>query len=268
MSHPLTVLIPCKDEQHNILDCIESVRSVADEILVADSGSTDGTLELIRGLPDVRVIEREFVGYADFKNWAIPQAANEWVLIVDADERVTPELAMEIGRLLVDSPASDAYSVRRENYLLGYRLRYSGTQSARCTRLLRRELRYRDCRVHEDIDVPSSRCGQLTSKLEHHTCQSLDQFFQTQNRYASLAARDAYDRGKRARWWSVAVRPPLKFFQFFFLRGGLFDGTPGLLWCGIVCYYNFMKYAKLWELSRSRTQRAEQDQSPPTLKIA
>lgn len=262
MSQQLTVLIPCKDERHNIIDCIESVRDVADEILVADSGSTDGTLELVRGLPGVRLIEREYVNSADFKNWAIPQAAHDWVLVVDADERVTPELAVDIGAVLVNADDMQAYAVRRETFMLGHRLRYSGAQSATCTRLFRRELRYQPRRVHADIEIEASRVGQLTGKLEHHTCQCLNRFMQTQNRYSTWAALDAFDRGKRANWLSVAVRPPLKFFQFYFLRLGVLDRTPGLLWCGIVAYYNLMKYAKLWELTHSRTKAAQRQESP------
>ena len=252
----LTVLIPAKDERHNILECIESCRAVADEILVADSGSTDGTLELVRGLPDVRVIEREYVNSADFKNWAIPQATHEWVLVVDADERVTPELALEMGGVLAGQPTHDAYAVRRETFMLGHRLHYSGAQSATCTRLFRRELRYQARRVHADIEVESNRVGQLRGKLEHHTCQCLNRFLQTQNRYSTWAALDAHEAGKRASWLSVAMRPPLKFVQFYFLRLGFLDRTAGLLWCSIVAYYNFMKYAKLWELGQSRTKSA------------
>src|SRR5262245_65872301 len=96
----LTVLIPCKNERLNIKDCIESVRGIADEILVADSGSTDGTLDIVRELGGCRIIEREYVNSANFKNWAIPQAKHEWVLVVDADERVTPDLAEEIRTVL------------------------------------------------------------------------------------------------------------------------------------------------------------------------
>lgn len=262
MSAPLTVLIPCKDERHNIIDCIESVRDVADEILVADSGSTDGTLELVRGQPGVRVIEREYVNSADFKNWAIPQASHEWVLVVDADERVTPELAVDIGRILAGEVAMHAYGVRRETFMLGHRLRYSGAQSATCTRLFRRDLRYQTRRVHADIEIEASKVGQLTGKLEHHTCQCLSRFLQTQNRYSTWAALDAFDRGKSAGWLGVAVRPPIKFFQFYILRLGILDRTPGLLWCGIVAYYNLMKYAKLWELTYGRTKAAGRKESP------
>src|SRR5215204_333140 len=103
----LTVIIPCRDEQRNMAACIESVQGLADEIIVADNGSTDGTLAIARRM-GCRVIQREFIGYANFKNWAIPQASNKWVLILDADERVTPPLATEIRELLSSGPACDA----------------------------------------------------------------------------------------------------------------------------------------------------------------
>ena len=95
MKQPLTVIVPCKNEQLNIRACIESFCPLADEILIADSGSTDATLEIVRQFENVRIIERDYRTSGDFKNWAIPQAANQWILIVDADERITPELADE-----------------------------------------------------------------------------------------------------------------------------------------------------------------------------
>ena len=106
MRAKLTCLVPCKNEAANIEACIESFREIADEVLIADSGSTDETKEIVRALGGCKLIEREFVNYADFKNWAIPQATNEWVLIVDADERITPELAAEIRALLENPPAN------------------------------------------------------------------------------------------------------------------------------------------------------------------
>ena len=105
MPEKLTVLIPCKNERLNIRPCVESVRGIADEVLIADSGSSDGTLDIVRELGDCRIIEREYIDSGNFKNWAIPQAAHPWVLIIDADERVTPELAAEIKRILAGARA-------------------------------------------------------------------------------------------------------------------------------------------------------------------
>src|SRR5689334_25076709 len=135
----LTVLIPCKDERQNIVACIESVRALADEILVADSGSTDGTQDLVRRAGGCRLIEREFISYSDFKNWAIPQARHEWVLIIDADERVTPELATEIKQLLNSPPDDkDGFWIYRDNHYLGHPVDHSGWQNDRVFRLIRR----------------------------------------------------------------------------------------------------------------------------------
>lgn len=250
----LTVLIPCKDEAHNIAACVAAARQVADEVLVADSGSTDGTLDIVRALDDCRLIEREFINYADFKNWALPQAAHEWVLIVDADERVTPALAREIRNLLGSEPSSDAYSIERRTFVLGYPLRYSGVQGDRVTRLVRRSLRYADTRVHEQFSVSPQRTGKLRGMLDHHTVQSLDRMFAAQNRYTSWAALDLYDRGKRTSFAKILVKPPLKFLHAYLLRLGFLDGRMGLVWSVVTAYYAFAKLLKLWELEHSRTR--------------
>src|SRR5437762_2466979 len=136
----LTVLIPCKDERRNIRACIESVRAIADEILIADSGSTDGTLDIVRHIGGCRTIEREYVHSADFKNWAIPQARHEWVLVVDADERVTAELAAEIRQVLSAPRAEiDGYWIDRRNHFLGHPIRYCGRSPDSVLRLFRRD---------------------------------------------------------------------------------------------------------------------------------
>jgi (heptosyl)LPS beta-1,4-glucosyltransferase len=194
----LTVIIPCKDEAHNIRRCIESARQVADEVLVADSGSTDGTLATLRETGAVRVIEREYINSANFKNWAIPQATHPWVLICDADERITPELADEIRRTLATTPACDGYRIRFRTYFLGYRLNYSGTQSVSSVRLFRKDVaRYSDMRVHADVVVDTGKVGRLEGRFQHFTCQCLNRFTQTQNRYTTWSSLDMHERGRR-----------------------------------------------------------------------
>lgn len=251
----LTVLITCKDERRNIRECIESVRGIADEILVADSGSTDGTLELVHSLGGCRIIEREYINPADFKNWAIPQAAHPWVLILDADERVTPELAEEIRFLLGSRPACDGYALRRRNFLLGYKVRYSGWGTTTILRLIRRDpCRYREGWVHEEMLVPSGKVGALSGKLAHHSCTDLESYLARMNRYTTWWARDAYAKGRRVGYFGLLFRPVVRFCYNYTVRGGFLDGIGGLFVCGLTGCYVFLKYAKLWELHHSRTR--------------
>jgi glycosyltransferase involved in cell wall biosynthesis len=251
----LTVLIPCKDELQHIEACVESVRPIADEILIADSGSTDGTLDIVRRLGGCRVIEREYVNSADFKNWAIPQAKHDWVLVVDADERVTPELAAEIRRLLATEPPRDGYSVRRDNFFLGHPIRHCGWNTSRLVRLFRRDLsRYETRRVHANVIVASGRIGQLENPLLHYTALDLDRFLAKQHRYATWSATDAHEAGKHVSWWRLATHAPLRFLQLFLLRRGILDGRAGLVVCGLTAWYTFLKDAKLWAMGLSRSE--------------
>src|SRR5262245_63124646 len=154
MAEKLTVLIPAKNERRNLRLCVDSMRAIAEEILVADSGSSDGTQELARRL-GCRVIERELVDFSNFKNWAIPQARHSWVLIVDADERITPALADEIRQTLASPPTDiGAYWIYRDTYFLGHKLRFGDCRNDRVLRLLRRDsCRYTSRRVHEELAV-------------------------------------------------------------------------------------------------------------------
>jgi glycosyltransferase involved in cell wall biosynthesis len=254
----LTVLIPCKDEIQHIRACVESVRPIADEILVADSGSTDGTLELVRELGGCRIIEREYVNSADFKNWAIPQARHDWVLVVDADERVTPELAAEIQRLFDFPPPCDGYAVRRDNFFLGHPIRHCGWNTPRLVRLFRKAgSRYETRRVHANVVVDSGQIGQLVHPLVHHTALDLDRFVAKQERYAAWSALDAYDAGKQATLLRLLTHAPLRFLQLLVLRGGILDGRAGVVVCGLAAWYTFLKDTKLWAMRHCRVSADE-----------
>lgn len=244
----LTVLIPCKNERLNIRASVESVRGIADEILIADSGSTDGTLDIVRGLGGCRIIEREYVNSANFKNWAIPQATHEWVLVVDADERVSPELADEIRSVLTSGKGHDAYCMRRDNFFLGHPIRYCDWNTPKLTRLFRRDLgRYQERRVHADVEVPGT-VGELDGKLLHYTAWDLADFVAKQNRYSTWSAEDLHDRGKRHGLLVALLRFPIRFFYLYVLRLGFLDGMAGLVVCSIMAHYAFLKSAKLWAL--------------------
>jgi glycosyltransferase involved in cell wall biosynthesis len=252
----LTVLIPCKNERRNIEACVASARLLGGEILVADSGSTDGTLDIVAGMPDCRLIRRPFSTYADFKNWAIPQASRPWVFVLDADERVTPELADEVRRTLTENPKHiDAYRIRRRTFFLGYEARFGPWLNDGPHRLfLRDACRYGECRVHEELVVDKRRRGCLRNKLLHYTVSSYDEYFNKYVNYTRCGAADRWDRGQRAPAAKMLICPMLRFLWLYFARGGLLDGAIGVHTCMLQAFFvTFVKQARLWELEHGRT---------------
>jgi len=256
MREPLTVLIPCKNERRNIRACIESVGDIADEILVADSGSTDGTLEIIGQIGGCRVIEREYVNHGDFVNWAIPHATHGWVLIVDADERMTPRLARSVRKVLTDPPEDrDGYWVSFKCFFMGRPLRFSRWNTD-AIRLIRRDrCRHGRCRVHPEFVVERRRLGKLRGELLHYSYWTYDEYFKKYEQYTRLVAEDMWDRGKRAGFSGLLLRPFLRFFQLYVLRLGFLDGLAGLQVCMLTAFYNtFIKQGRLWEMEHSRRE--------------
>jgi len=254
-ANKLTVIIPCKNEQEHLRACIASAQQVADEVLVADSGSTDGTLPIAREL-GCRIIEREYRTSGDFKNWAIPQAAHEWVLILDADERVTPELACEIRRVLTE-PRHDGYWICRRNQFLGRPIRFGPWKNDRCLRLFRRDLgRYVGDTDHAEVELASGAVGRLRARMTHYTCTSYSQYLPKLARYADVQSRIWHDQGRRTHLGHLLLRFPLRFLQGYVWRLGFLDGLAGLQVCMLVAYLSYLKHAYLWQLQNARRWRA------------
>jgi glycosyltransferase involved in cell wall biosynthesis len=255
MKEKLTVIIPCKNERLNIRPCILAARRVADEVLVADSGSTDGTLDIVAELGGCRVVEREYVNSGNFKNWAIPQAAHPWVLIVDADERVTETLAGEINELLSLGPAHDGYHVYRANFFLGHRIRYSGWGRDKVLRLFRRDLgRYEGESDHAEVGIATHNEGRLKQRLEHFTYWSYDQYFLKFHRYTVQGAQNKHAAGRRAGFWRMLLAPPLRFLHCYIVRLGFLDGMAGLQISALTGMSSFVKQVRLWELDCALAQ--------------
>jgi (heptosyl)LPS beta-1,4-glucosyltransferase len=251
MSQPLTVIIPCKDEREHIRACILSAHQVADEVLVADSGSTDETLAIAREL-GCRIIEREYRTSGDFKNWAIPQATHEWVLILDADERVTLALAREI-RDELKAPKCDGYWIYRRNHFLGHPIRFGPWKNDRCLRLFRRDLgRYVGATDHAEVELSSGTVGRLRERMTHYTCASYAQYLPKLVRYADVQSRIWNEQGRRARLGPLLFRFPLRFIQGYIVRLGFLDGLAGLQVCWLVAYVSWLKHAHLWQLQQTR----------------
>ncbi len=261
MAGKLTVIIPCKDEEANIRGCLHSARKVADEIVLADSGSTDRTLGIVRGMDDVRVIERAYVNSGDFKNWAIPQAAHQWVLILDADERIPDRLADEIRDLLQSGPEYDGYWVYRASFFMGHRVRFSGWQNDRVLRLFRRDLGvYQGDTDHAEVAVSSGRVSRLKNRLLHYSYWTYHDYFQRMRRYSTYQATKWQEQGRRVSLPKLFLNLPLRFLQLFILRLGFLDGLAGFQVCTLTAVYSFAKQACLWQLLHGRTrEEANQD---------
>jgi glycosyltransferase involved in cell wall biosynthesis len=230
------------NEEKNIARAIESLRC-ADEILVVDSGSTDRTVELAEK-HGARVLERNWTGYADQKNWAAAQAANDWILSLDADEALSEMLEAEIWQWKKNGPTAKAYTMPRQAQYLGQWIRYSGWYPDRKIRLYdRRAARWEGKFVHEGLKV-EGRIGAFESTLLHFTCQSLSEHLRTMDRYTTLAAEQLVEQGARISVGQLLWKPWWEFIRTYFLKRGFLDGAEGLAIAWMGALYVFLKYAK------------------------
>ena len=252
MPATLTVIVPTFNEEDNVRECLESVRW-ADDVFVVDSFSTDRTLEIAREHTD-HVVQHEYVNSATQKNWAIPQVATDWVMVLDADERVTPELQARIQGILADGTDFDGFYIKRMTVFFGKLIRHCGWHKDFLIRLWRNgKGRYEDLEVHADVLVDGT-VGTLHECLLHDTYASFDDYLEKFGRYTTWSANDLYAQGRRATWVNLSLRPLWRFFRMFVLRHGFLDGTHGFLVSALAAFSVFMKYAKLWDRRRRDAQ--------------
>lgn len=247
MPAPISAIIIACNEIDRIEACIASV-AFCDEILVVDSGSRDGTPELCRRL-GCRVVHQPWLGYGPQKRRAVSLASHDWVLCVDADERVTPQLAESIMAALGQCQAT-AYEFPRCNRFLGRWLRHGEGYPDVCLRLFdRRAAQWSVDSVHEKVvgcgPMPF-RVQRLAGDLMHESETTLEQYLAKQNRYTTLQAEELIRRGTRVSGFKVIFSPVVRFIKFYFVRGGFRDGLPGLLHIAIGCFNSLVKYAKVW----------------------
>src|SRR5579863_8293617 len=241
----ITATIVTLNEERNIARAIESLRC-ADEVVVVDSGSTDQTREIAIRL-GARVIEEPWRGYARQKNFAAASAENEWILAIDADEAITPELEAEILTLKKDGVRFDGYSFPRLAQYLGRWIRHSGWYPDRKVRLYdRRKAEWVGEYVHESVRVHGA-SGELHGNLLHFTCASLSEHLRTLDRYTSLAARELEVQGKAVTMRHLTLDPAWTFFRTYVLQRGFLDGRQGLAIAWMAALYTFLKYAKACE---------------------
>ncbi len=232
------------NEAANIEACLASV-AWADEVIVVDSGSTDGTAAIARER-GARVTVREWPGYSAQKNFAAEQATNDWVLSVDADERVTPALAKEIRRTIAGEPAAAGYRIPRVTYHLGRWIRTTDWYPDHQLRLYhRRRASWAARPVHESVST-SGVVDRLSSELQHYAYRDLSHHFATMEKYTTLAAQEMQASGRHAGLFDLAIHPAAAFVRNYVFKRGFLDGVPGFIISSMNAYYVFLKFAKLW----------------------
>jgi glycosyltransferase involved in cell wall biosynthesis len=242
----LSVTVITKNEAADIGNSLESVR-FADEVIVVDSHSIDDTVAIARRHTD-RVVVRDWAGYIDQKNYAASLAAHDWILSVDADERVTPELAAEVRARLQSDPREAAFRIPRVTWHLGRWIRTTDWYPDYQLRLYdRRSAQWTGGYVHESVTV-RGQTGQLRGELQHYAYRDVADHLETIDRYTTLAARQMHEEGRRAGLLQLAGHPPLAFLRNYLAHGGIRDGIPGFVISALNAYYVFLKFAKLWEL--------------------
>lgn len=247
---PLSAVIITLNAASQLEACLRSVQFCGD-IVVVDSGSSDGTQALARTY-GARVIDCPWRGFGPQKQFAVEQAASDWVLCVDADERVSDALQQSIVTALT-GPSHAAYRFPRCNRFMGRYLRHGEGYPDWSLRLFdRRQARWSDDAVHEKVLVAATTSvGTLRGDLLHDSAETLEAYLSKQNRYTTLAAEAAFAKGKRASAGHLLLSPVIRFCKFYFFRLGFLDGLPGLVHTLIGCGNSFAKYAKIAALQRN-----------------
>lgn len=247
---PLSLVVITLNAAPRLEACLRSA-DFADELLVVDSGSRDGTPELAARL-GARVLHQDWLGFGPQKQFAVGRACHDWVLCLDADERLSPALAAAV-RAALDHPVFTAYRMARSNRFLGRYLRHGEGYPDWSLRLFdRRRARWSDDPVHEKV-LSDGPVGTLAGDLLHDSAEDLDAYLAKQNRYTTLQAQALFAAGERAGGGRVVLSPLLRFFKFYVARGGFRDGLPGLAHVLIGCANSFHKYLKLYALWRGRS---------------
>ncbi|HEX5767456.1 MAG TPA: glycosyltransferase family 2 protein [Burkholderiales bacterium] len=250
---PLSAVLITRNAAAVLEPCLDSL-AFADEIVVVDSASSDGTVELATR-KGARVVQKEWLGFGRQKQFAVERASHDWVLCVDADERVSPQLAQSIQDALA-APASPVYRMARRNRFLGRWLSHGEGYPDWSPRLFNRmNARWSDDLVHEKV-LFAVTPGTLRGDLMHESAEDLSAYLERQNRYTTLAARQAFEEGRSVSLAHLFLSPVVRFIKFYLMRLGFLDGLPGLLHISIGCINSYVKYMKLIELHQAEKQAA------------
>ncbi|WP_047682763.1 MULTISPECIES: glycosyltransferase family 2 protein [Xenorhabdus] len=255
MRKRLSVVMIAKNAADVIGDCLLSV-DWADEIIVLDSGSTDATCQIAKEMGAKVYTNTQWPGFGPQRQLAQSYASGDYIFMIDTDERVTPELKVSIEQVLENPDNNKVYACARLNLFLHRFMKHSGWYPDKVIRLYCRErYQYNDNQVHESLDTQGARIVTLKGDLRHLTCRNLMEFQQKQLNYAKDWAKHRYEQGKTTRYSSIISHTLGAFFKTWLLRAGFLDGKQGLMLAIVNAQYTFNKYAALWELTQTESQR-------------
>ncbi len=259
-SGKITVLTLVPNSRERIRRCLESVHWADEIFCVVDPNTNDGS-EVIAEELATRVITHPYENAAAQRNWALPQINTEWTLVLDADEWVSPELTVRIQKIVASNNAADGYQVKRLSYFFDKLILHCGWHRDYNLRLFRTNKgRYLNRRVHSKIVVEGNEPGKIDEVMYHDTFRNFEEYFTTFQRFTTWGAQDLFERGKRATWADLTLRPWLRFIKMYLFHRGFMDGRHGLVLCGLAAFSVFTKYAKLWNLDR--VVRSESKKQP------
>src|SRR5882724_7862076 len=248
----ITAIIITLNEEKKLAGCLESLSGIADEIVIVDSGSTDGTESIARRFTD-KFYFNKWPGYAGQKNLAAERSSSDWILSLDSDERLSEQLKRSIAGIKSATAQAPAYRVPRKTFYLGRWIEHSGWYPDRKTRLYdRRRARWDGDFVHESLLVDGE-TQDLSGDLLHYSIDSVFDHAKTANRYTDLAAQELSAKNRRAGFADLLFLPPITFFKSYILQQGFRDGLPGLSIASFASFYVFMKYLKLWEMQNNKS---------------
>ncbi len=248
MKLPITLVVITLNEAHNIERCLQSASELCAEMLVVDSQSEDKTCEIAQRL-GARVLQKSWMGFGPQKRWATEQAQNDWILSLDADETLSPELEQEIRTKFKQLQKEIAYEMPRKSFHLGRWIGHGGWYPDYQTRFFHRQFsNWPDASIHERVQ--SQRLEKLESPILHYVFKNLSDQVRTNDRYSGLLAEKDFKSGKSFSMIKLILKPWSKFFECYFLKLGLLDGLPGFLIAVSASYSIFLRWAKIWELER------------------
>jgi glycosyltransferase involved in cell wall biosynthesis len=253
----VSVYVLTYNNRRTIEQCLKSL-SWAEELVVVDSFSTDGTYEICQRYTD-KTYQRKWTGHRDQYQYAVNQTTRDWIMFVDADEEIPTELAEEIRKVLDKGTKDiDGFLVYRRTYYLGRWIRFGGWYPDCEVRLYRRDKGRWEGGLHAKV-VVDERVGSLKNQYLHYTYRDISDQIQTIDKYSQIAAEDMFMSGEKFSFFKLLFHPPFRFIKEYLFKSGFRDGLPGFIIIVSTMFYVFIKYAKLWELTISKREKVTND---------